>query len=172
VKFISILLLSAVSLLAQNAVQPAPAIPAVPQELLGKGAAVRLAPRKSEAASAQPQAAAPTIVSDGYELQVSADSPITIPVGEFKVLPQSDLDFTGVNHARIALQSVNSADITGLRIFTSWAAVGTFFNVADMSSDGAYALYAPTYGPCLRLIVYNGSSSPIQIRQLSVYTTK
>ena len=171
-KFISIILLSAVSLLAQNAVQPAPAIPAVPQEMLGKGAAVRLAPRKSEAASAQPQAAAPTIISDGYELQVNADSPITIPAKEFKVLEQSTLDFTGVNHARIALQTVNSQDTTGLRIFATWAAVGTFFNVTDFSDDSAFSLYTPTYGPCLRVILYNGSSTPIQIRQLSVYTTK
>jgi hypothetical protein len=103
---------------------------------------------------------------------VNADSPITIPAGEFKVLEQSTLDFTGVNHARIALQTVNSQDTTGLRIFSSWAAVGTFFNVTDFSDDSAFALYTPTYGPCLRVILYNGSTIPIRIRQLSVYATK
>lgn len=155
------------ALLAQDAAKP----PAVPQELLGKATAT-LAPRRTEAHAVQPLAADATIISDGYELQVIADSPLTIPVGEFKVLDQSTLDFTGISSARIALQSVNSQDITGLRIFSSWAAVGTYFNLGDMSADGAFALYAPTYGPCLRVILYNGSSSPIRIRQLSVYATK
>jgi hypothetical protein len=170
-KYVITLLAAAVCLTAQDA-KTLPTVPPVPQELLGKAVAVRLAPRKAEAATVQPQAAASTVISDGYELQVNADSPITIPAGEFKVLDQSKLDFTGINHARIALQSVNAQDITGLRIVTSWAAVGTFFNVADMSDDGSYSLYAPTYGPFLRVILYNGSNSPIQIRQLSVYTTK
>lgn len=148
-------------------------IPAIPQELLGKATAP--APRpKAEAQAAQPQVAvAPTVVSDGYELQVSADAPVTIAAGDFHIFDQSKLDFTGIEHARIAIQSVNSQDLTGVIIFPSWAANGTYFTVTDLSKgDGGGGLYTPTYGPYLRLGIYNGGKTAIQIRQLSIYAAK
>jgi hypothetical protein len=149
-------------------------LPVVPQELLGKAVASPAPARKVEAQAAQPQAAvAPTVVSDGYELAVSADAPVTIAAGQFFVLPQSGLDFTGVKHARIAFQAVNAADMTGVHVAATWAAVGTYFNVTDISSgDGTLDLYTPTYGPILKVAFYNGTNAAIQLKQVSVYAPK
>lgn len=153
----------------------------VPSELLGKATAPAPAARKAEAQEAQPQAAvAPTVVSDGYELLVSADSPVTVAAGQFYILPQSKLDFTGINHARIALVAVNGQDLTNAGIMVSWASTGTYFNVTDLLigngtlgvDTGSLGLYTPTYGPFLKLALVNGGSTAIQIKQLSIYATK
>jgi hypothetical protein len=152
-------------------------LPMIPHELLGKATAPAPARKKAEAQAAQPQAAvADTVVSDGYELQVSADAPLTIGAGQFHIFDQSQLDFTGLDHARIALQTVNGQDATSVGIMVFWAAAGTYFNATDLligggalGSNGVLSLYTPTYGPILKLGVVNGGSTAVQIKQLSIY---
>ena len=152
----------------------------VPQELLGKATAPAPAARKTEAQAAAPSPIAPTVVSDGYELEVSADAPVTVPAGQFHIFDQSKLDFTGLSHARIALVTVNGQDLSNAGIMASWASTGTYFNVTDLLigngtlgvDAGTLGLYTPAYGPFLKLVVVNGGSTPVQIKQLSVYAAK
>jgi hypothetical protein len=172
VKFITIILFSAASLLAQNAT--APALPAVPQELLGK-ATRAVQPRASTNMAAD--ASSTTTDSATYETPVTTDSPITVEPGQFYFLPQSRLDFSDANHASIAVQNAN-VDLTGLRILAAWAAPGAWFNLTEISQNINFpvldhgGLFTPAYGPRLKVVLYNASSAPLQVKQISVYATK
>ena len=56
-------------------------MPAVPQELLGKAAAVSHATPRAHAMAAANNPA--RVIGDSYELAVSSDSPLTVPPGKF-----------------------------------------------------------------------------------------
>jgi hypothetical protein len=160
---------AALSLTAQT-------MPAVPQELLGKAVAVSHGPQAHARATAAANNPA-RVVGDSYELAVTSDFPLTVPPGQFTPLPQSLLDFSGATHASIAVTSLG-ADLTGLRIVAAWAAPDTWFNMTDASPKGSFpvldhgGLYAPAYGPGLKVLLYNESSAPLVIKQISVYATK
>ena len=159
---------AALSLTAQT-------MPAVPQELLGKAAAVSHATPRAHAMAAANNPA--RVIGDSYELAVSSDSPLTVPPGKFFALPQSQLDFSGATHASIAVTSLGT-DLTGLRIIAAWAAPDTWFNSTDISQKSNWptldhgGLYAPAYGTGLKVVFFNESDSPLVLKQVSVYATK
>jgi hypothetical protein len=173
VKFIAIILFFAASMLAQNAAV-APAIPAAPQELLGKATST-VKPRAN--ANMAADASSTETVSGTYETPVTTDSPITIEPGKFYFLPQSRLDFSDANHASIAVQNAN-VDLTGLRILAAWAGPGAWFNLTEISQNINFpvldhgGIFTPAYGPALKVVLYNGSSKALEVKQISVYVTK
>uniref|UniRef100_Q01TR4 Uncharacterized protein n=1 Tax=Solibacter usitatus (strain Ellin6076) TaxID=234267 RepID=Q01TR4_SOLUE len=154
-------------------------LPIVPRELLGKAIAPAAA-SKTEAAAVT-TVSGDTVIGDSYEVQVTSDNPITIQPDQFYFLPQSKLDFTSAAHANIAVTSVGQ-DLTGLRILSAWAAQPPagkgeiWFNITDISQKFALldhgGLSTPVFGPVLKVALYNGSTVPLTVKQVSIYATK
>jgi hypothetical protein len=150
--------------------QPKQSIPLVSAEMLGKCAApTRTA--KSEAASAT----AVTTSNMVYEALVTYDASITVQPGTWWVSPESRLDFSGADHAAIALHSPY-VDLTGLHIVPAWASPGMYFNFTDIETNFTLldhtSMFTPVYGPHLKVGLYNGSSAPLEIKQLTVYAAR
>lgn len=150
------------------AAQPHETLPPIPQDLLGKAPARAHA---NEAVTAK-QAA---FLNNNYETQVTDDAPIVVQPHQYYVLPQSRLNFAGADHASIALTSPYE-DLTGLRILAMWAAPGTWFTVTSISGNFPVldhgGLYAPVFGPLLKVALHNDTDSPLQVRQLSIYVSR
>jgi hypothetical protein len=157
----SALLLGA-SLLAQD--QPKP-VPPAPKELLGQ--ATR---------NLQPRTVGPNTSTFETEVVMEGAS-ITIQPSQWFALPQSKLDFSDATHASIAIQNAYN-DITGLRIAAAWAGSGGWFNFTDISPRGSFpvldhgSLYTPVYASTLKVLLYNESAVPIEVKQVTVNVTK
>jgi hypothetical protein len=161
---------AAAALVMAQPAQPKQSIPPVSAEMLGKCAATTRT-AKSEAASA----AAVTTSNMLYEALVTADASITVQPGTWWISPESHLDFSGADHAAIALNAPY-VDLTGLRIVPAWASPGMWFNFTDISNSFALfdhtGLFTPVYGQHLKVGLYNGSSAPLEIKQLTVYAAR
>ena len=134
------------------------------QEAMGKAPAVQLAPRVVVATS-----------NMLYESVVTADTPVTIPAGGFRIL-DTQLDYSGAKQVAIAVQAVNSADLTALQVAPGWAGSGMFFTVTDSSSSRNFTspggMITPVYGSFLKLGVINNGGVPLPIRQVTVYAVR
>jgi hypothetical protein len=154
---------------AQPAKPQSNPLPMVPPEALGMGPArsTSRSVRSNEAAAAIPTPP-PRVV---YEGLITTDAPITIAPNNYTIL-QAQSDFTHADHAAIAITSLGQ-DLTGLRVLPAWAAPGTYFNVTDINGPFAAldhgGMYTPVYGPFLKVMLFNTGSTPLQVKQLTVY---
>jgi hypothetical protein len=132
------------------------------QAAMGKAPTVQLAPR-----------AVVTTSNMLYESVVTADAPVTIPPGDFKIL-DTQLDYSGAKRVAIAVQS--AFDLTPLQIEPGWAGSGMFFTPTDLSASGAFTtlggMTTPVYGSFLKLALINNSSRALPIKQVTVYAVR
>ena len=86
------------------------------------------------------------------------------------------IDFSGAENVAIAISS--SSDLTSTVIGVEWAAPGDYFVLTDMvlgsdlvapNAPGMGGGRVPVYGPALKIVVLNAGTTPVTIRQLSVY---
>jgi hypothetical protein len=159
---------------AQSA-PPKQSIPPISAEMLGKGGDPVRAAKGEGPKSEGKSEAADTLISTTnmlYEALITSDASVTVQPGTWWISPQSHLNFAGVERVGIAVTSPY-VDLTGLRIFAAWAAVGILFNVTDSSNPFVLldqgGLFTGVHGPLLKVGLWNGSSVPLEIKQLTVY---
>jgi len=132
------------------------------QTAMGKAPTVQLAPRVVTATS-----------NMLFESVVTADSTVTIPAGDFKIL-DTQLDYSGAKHIAIAVQS--PFDLSSLQIAPGWAGSGLFFTPTDISAAGAFTNLGgwttPVYGSFLKVALINNSGRALPIKQVTVYAVR
>jgi hypothetical protein len=131
---------------------------------LGKAPAVR------PAARAQTMDAASTskVIQ---ETLIKSDAPQTVPPNDFLFL-EAKSDFTGAD--RVSISVISDTNTRPIAIMPAWAAPGNWYVLTDYSQFWAASnhtgLNSPVYGPFLKIGLYNTGTTPLEIKQLTVYS--
>jgi hypothetical protein len=117
------------------------------------------------------------LVTPNMLMESLLDAPISVPVNGFKILDNSQLDYSGAKHVAISVLSDNNADITNLRVTPAWAGPGLFYVPTDITTSQTFGVLGglsggmttPVYGPSLKVVLINVGPNPLPIKQVTVY---
>ena len=147
-------------------------IPSIPAGVLGKAPEARPTARMTEAA--QPRGVVSASPAPGVikETLIQSTASRTIQPDDY-ILVESLADYTGADRVSIALTTLG-VNARAVAILPGWAAMpGNWYNLTDFSQQWAASdhtgLNTPVYGQALKIMLYNTGTTPIDIKQLTVY---